>query len=763
VRILDGRSIGGALGFSAALSLSVLLASTSAWALVVDDNGINNDASGQAGAKTAVGDGANADNGSLAPNVAGTAIGSNANAGNINAPGTVGVTAVGSSSNAVGVQSTALGSNASTTGSNSVALGFNSSDEGRSNVVSVGTAGGGERQISNVAAGSFGTDAVNVNQLLGVQSSLQSGISSAQSTASSAQSAAAAAGSAAAAAQATANNSVQYDPGTRTSATLNPGGVAASLHNVANGVISASSKDAVNGSQLSGVQTIAQQGVAAGAAAQSTANQAVTAAAAAQKTANQGVAAAGAAQSTANQAVSAAGAAQMSANQGIAAAGAAQSTANQAVTAAAAAQTTANQGVAAAGAAQSTANQALSVANNSVQYDAGRNSVTFNPGGRSDALHNVAAGVISASSTDAINGAQLQQVMTSVQSTDTNIGSEVAANFGGGSSYNSQTSTLSAPSYTIAGRTFGNVGSALNAINTTGIQYFHTNSTLADSVATGANSVAIGPVAAAMTANSVALGNGAVAAANVGDVALGSGSVTSVVHTGPVSINGGSIAGANAASVVSIGAVGSERQLQNVAAGSITSTSTDAVNGSQLFAVGTQVNGLSQEINSATPTVVRYDTGPNGQPTNSITLTGAGNGGTVGIHNVAAGTSATDAVNLGQLVSAVNGAQSSATQQIGNLQNQVNARFSGDEHQIAKAKKTARAAGSVAAAASNLRFDDRPGKASVAAAWGHFQGSTALTAGAAYNFDNLRITATASIVPTSNETAIGGGASWTLW
>ncbi|WP_175232951.1 YadA-like family protein, partial [Paraburkholderia humisilvae] len=51
-----------------------------------------------------------------------------------------------------------------TKGSNSAAIGANSSDGGRSNVVSVG-APGAERQVTNVAAGTQATDAVNVQQL----------------------------------------------------------------------------------------------------------------------------------------------------------------------------------------------------------------------------------------------------------------------------------------------------------------------------------------------------------------------------------------------------------------------------------------------------------------------------------------------------------------------------------------------------------------------------------------------------------------------
>lgn len=65
---------------------------------------------------------------------------------------------------ALGINSTTVGSGAVSTGTNSVALGNNSRDDGRANVESVGTAGG-ERQITNVAPGTAGTDATNVNQL----------------------------------------------------------------------------------------------------------------------------------------------------------------------------------------------------------------------------------------------------------------------------------------------------------------------------------------------------------------------------------------------------------------------------------------------------------------------------------------------------------------------------------------------------------------------------------------------------------------------
>ncbi|MFC0574029.1 YadA family autotransporter adhesin [Paraburkholderia solisilvae] len=66
-------------------------------------------------------------------------------------------------SQAIGVDSVAIGGNARAQADNSVALGSNSVAD-RVNSVSVGAAGA-ERQITNVAAGTIDTDAVNLGQL----------------------------------------------------------------------------------------------------------------------------------------------------------------------------------------------------------------------------------------------------------------------------------------------------------------------------------------------------------------------------------------------------------------------------------------------------------------------------------------------------------------------------------------------------------------------------------------------------------------------
>ncbi|VTX73880.1 YadA-like family protein [Haemophilus parainfluenzae] len=86
-----------------------------------------------------------------------------------------------------------------------------------------------------------------------------------------------------------------------------------------------------------------------------------------------------------------------------------------------------------------------------------------------------------------------------------------------------------------------------------------------------------------------------------GSVAIGSGAKAGKAHTGNYSVDPSvNVAGAPTAAtrVVSLGSKGNEAQIQNVAAGVVSETSTDAVNGSQLHATNTQVNKNTQAINA---------------------------------------------------------------------------------------------------------------------------------------------------------------------
>ena len=95
---------------------------------------------------------------------------------------------------------------------------------------------------------------------------------------------------------------------------------------------------------------------------------------------------------------------------------------------------------------------------------------------------------------------------------------------------------------------------------------------------TGKNGVALGNNTKVVNENAVAIGNGSETAAAV---ATPSATINGVAHN---------FAGVNPASTVSVGKAGSERTITNVAAGRISATSTDAINGSQLYAVTSEVD-----------------------------------------------------------------------------------------------------------------------------------------------------------------------------
>ena len=140
-----------------------------------------------------------------------------------------------------------------------------------------------------------------------------------------------------------------------------------------------------------------------------------------------------------------------------------------------------------------------------------------------------------------------------------------------------------------AGTVKGNKAGAFgykNTITTDNSYVVGSNSTI-----TADNGMVLGNSATVTGANGLALGNNT-KVANDNAVAIGNGSETAAaVATPSATINGvtHNFAGTNPASTVSVGKAGMERTVTNVAAGRISATSTDAINGSQLFAVKTEV------------------------------------------------------------------------------------------------------------------------------------------------------------------------------
>ena len=118
------------------------------------------------------------------------------------------------------------------------------------------------------------------------------------------------------------------------------------------------------------------------------------------------------------------------------------------------------------------------------------------------------------------------------------------------------------------------------------------------SFSSGVSSIAIGYNSTATNYGSVAIGRDA-QATHEKSVVLGSGSIS----TEKVGVDGIDIAGHHYAfagtlpiSTVSIGKPNEERQLTNLAAGRISNTSTDGINGSQLNAVIETLNSLNTEL-----------------------------------------------------------------------------------------------------------------------------------------------------------------------
>ena len=139
---------------------------------------------------------------------------------------------------------------------------------------------------------------------------------------------------------------------------------------------------------------------------------------------------------------------------------------------------------------------------------------------------------------------------------------------------------------TVKGNTAGAFGYK-NTITTDNAYVVGNNST-----ASADGAMVLGSSASVTGKNGVALGNNT-KVAHENAVAIGNGSETAAaVATPSATINGvtHNFAGVNPASTVSVGKAGAERTITNVAAGRISATSTDAINGSQLYAVTSEVD-----------------------------------------------------------------------------------------------------------------------------------------------------------------------------
>lgn len=163
-----------------------------------------------------------------------------------------------------------------------------------------------------------------------------------------------------------------------------------------------------------------------------------------------------------------------------------------------------------------------------------------------------------------------------------------------------------------------------------------------------ADTIAIGSASLSSANFGIALGAGA-RANNVNSVALGANASTDAAvgtATGAIGTTTTTFAGTAPVGTLSIGSAGSERTLTNLAAGRVTAASTDAVNGSQLYATNQVVANNSTAIGTLQSDALQWD-----ESISAFNAARAANA-TNKITNVTAGTlsdTSTDAVNGAQL------------------------------------------------------------------------------------------------------------------
>ncbi|XAO79976.1 ESPR-type extended signal peptide-containing protein [Acinetobacter nosocomialis] len=386
------------------------------------------------------------------------------------------------------------------------------------------------------------------------------------------------------------------------------------ITNVAAGTISATSTDAVNGSQLN----TTNQNVTT---AQNTANTAVTNAAAAQNTANTAVTNAAAAQATADKGLN------FSVNGGTAD----NVKLGETVNFADGTNTTAvydpatntykynvNDNIALTNAGSLTVGNSK-VDNSGLTITGGPSVTTAGINAGNQKITNVAAGTISASSTDAVNGSQLnttnQNVTTAQNTANTAVSNAAAA----------QATADKGLNFSVNGGTADNVklGETVN-------------------FADGTNTTAVYDPATNTYKYNV---NDNIALTNAGSLTVGN----SKVDNSGLTITGGP-------SVTTAGINAGNQKITNVAAGTISATSTDAVNGSQLNTTNQNVTTAQNTANTAVTNAAAAQNTANTAVTNAAAAQATADKGL----NFSVNGGTADNVKLGETVNFANGTNTTA-------------------------------------------------------------------------------------------------------
>lgn len=260
----------------------------------------------------------------------------------------------------------------------------------------------------------------------------------------------------------------------------------------------------------------------------------------------------------------------------------------------------------------------------------------------------------------------------------------------------------------------------------------------ADNIVVHKNAVAVGSNITQTAENSVNLGNES--AATVERTAETAGT-TEYEHSdllGEVY----KFAASKPTGVVTVGAKGKERRVQNVAAGLVSETSTDAVNGSQLYAVAKAVDegkiGLVKYNQESGVVSVAKDLAGN-----EVNLSNK-SGETRRLTGVSEGVAPTDAVNKAQL-----------DREIGVVNNRIS--------NVEKEVKNVKGSVSNAVAMASLPQASLPGQHKLSVATGHTLGTTSVAVGLNGVSDNGRMSYKLNTSVSQNSSfAVGAGVGFSF-
>ncbi|MFW1991748.1 hypothetical protein ACG91B_10815, partial [Acinetobacter nosocomialis] len=428
------------------------------------------------------------------------------------------------------------------------------------------------------------------------------------------------------------------------------------ITNVAAGTVSSTSTDAVNGSQLN----TTNQNVTT---AQNTANTAVTNAAAAQNTANTAVTNAAAAQATADKGLN------FSVNGGTAdnvKLGETVNFANGTNTTAVYDPATntykynVNDNIALTNAGSLTVGNSK-VDNNGLTITGGPSVTTAGINAANQKITNVAAGTISASSTDAVNGSQLNTTNQNV-TTAQNTANTAVTNAAAAQNTANTAVTNAAAAQNTANTAVTNAAAAQNTANTAvtnaaaaqatadkGLN-FSVNGGTADNVklgetvnfANGTNTTAVYDPATNTYKYNV---NDNISLTNAGSLTVGN----SKVDNSGLTITGGP-------SVTTAGINAGNQKITNVAAGTISASSTDAVNGSQLNTTNQNVTTAQNTANTAVTNAAAAQNTANTAVTNAAAAQATADKGL----NFSVNGGTADNVKLGETVNFADGTNTTA-------------------------------------------------------------------------------------------------------